>query len=64
MVTRQTLAAYRANGGYEEFGLPVTGTSLVRRSGGEFATWFENGAIVYSMVRGARTVLPPFLDAW
>lgn len=64
VVTKQALVAYRAQGGYDEFGLPVTGTSLVRRSGGEFATWFESGAIIYSPVRGARSVLPPFLDAW
>jgi len=64
IVTKQALVVYRAQGGYGQFGVPVRGTLALRRSGGEFATWFEKGAVIYSPMRGERTVLAPFLEAW
>jgi hypothetical protein len=58
------MQAYADGGGAAVFGLPITGTSFLRRASGESVTWFERGAIVVSKARGARSVLPPILDEW
>jgi hypothetical protein len=64
VVTTETMRAYADGGGAAVFGLPITGTSFLRRASGESVTWFERGAIVVSKARGARSVLPPLLDEW
>ncbi len=64
VVTAETMQAYADGGGAAVFGLPITGTSVLRRASGESVTWFERGAIVVSKARGARSVLPPLLDEW
>ena len=64
VVTSQTMQAYANGGGAAVFGLPITGTAVLRRASGESVTWFERGAIVVSKARGARAVLPPLLDEW
>ena len=64
VVTTATMKAYTSGGGFPVFGLPITGTSFLRRASGESVTWFERGAIVVSKARGARSVLPPLLDGW
>jgi hypothetical protein len=64
VITAETMQAYAEGGGAAVFGLPITGTSVLRRASGESVTWFERGAIVVSKARGARSVLPPLLDEW
>jgi uncharacterized protein with LGFP repeats len=60
----ESAAAYDELGGAEALGAPASNTKTFVQSQGDAVTWFTEGAVSVSSVRGTHAVLPPLLDAW
>lgn len=56
--------AYDELGGPGRWGPPISSTQEFTKSPGDSVTWFANGAISVSPVRGTHVVEPPLLAAW